>query len=122
MDKILFLEETSTNRIVEIKYKTNIKAKVTIFTLLIDLVSLILFDWWVWLPIWIFTTLFRIEKYREVDSITNDVYDLLTNGFQPIDYENAHKIITDFNLPAEVIEDDNFRQQIITQATLRRVS
>ena len=117
MKKLIRLYNQEKDDLVVIEYQPNKKFRVGIIGLIIDIFALLLFDWWIWLPTIIITTIFSIKVTKKACLLVDDVSVLLDIGYQPKKIEDALALYKDFNFPIEAIEDFEYREQILSMVT-----
>ncbi len=122
MKKLIILTNINEEKDINIEYKTNRVAKAGIIGMIIDLLVIVLFDWWVWIPIWICTAIFGMKVAREVDQMADDVYLLLNSGWGPKTFEDAQNLVNDFKVPVSVIENKSWKAELTEQVVERRLA
>jgi hypothetical protein len=59
----------------------------------------------------IFSLFFLTKKHEEVNKVVSKVQFLLSNGFQPVEAEDAIMLIEDFEIPYSIIINYNLGKE-----------
>ena len=94
--------KTGEKEVIDVKFK-NVE-RFFLFTLIIDVLSIVFLDWWWSIAIQVLTLILHWKNYMSYDDAKDKVMMLVNNGFVPSTNIDADIIRTHFNVPETLLK------------------